>query len=79
MCINTPYCQNLWPIINNPKLITVSVNLKSGLSGILDVDADVSVEHSRWLIGDLATTRSIETNISIIELQVRVCVCGEKR
>ena len=77
MCINTPQCQILWPIINNPKLITVSVNLKSGLSDILDVD--VRVEHLRWLIRDLATTRSIETNISIIELQVHVCVCVGKR
>ena len=29
----------------------------------------------RWLIGDLATTRSIETDISVIELQIHVCVC----
>ena len=51
--------------------------MKRGLSDILDVD--VRVEHLRWLIGDLATTRSIETDISVIELQVRVCVRVGKR
>ena len=47
------------------------------LHPILDVDVDVRVEHLRWFIRDLATTRSIETDISISELQVFVCV--EKR
>ena len=41
--------------------------------------ADVRVEHLRWFIRDLATTRSIETDISVIELQAHECVIVGKR
>ena len=34
----------------------------------------ISVEHLRWLYRDFATTRSIETDVSITELQVHVCM-----